>query len=56
MSVMSINESVVRVVILDISGLYAQIHDQGYFEKERVPDIQQQYSDPKHWQVLVLDD
>ena len=56
MSVMSINESVVRVVILDISGLYVQIHDQGYFEKESVSDIQQHYSDPKHWRVLVLDD
>ena len=56
MSVMSINESVVRVVILDISGLYVQIHDQGYFEEENIFDIQQQYSDPKHWRVLVLDD
>ena len=53
---MSINESVVRVIILDISGLYAQIHNQGYFEKESISDIKQQYSDPKHWQVLVLDD
>ena len=56
MSVMSINESVVRAIILDISGLYVQIHDQGYFEKESVSDIQQKYSDPKHWRVLVLDD
>lgn len=56
MSVMSINESVVRVVILDISGLYAQIHDQGYFEKESISGIQQKYSDPKHWRVLVLDE
>lgn len=56
MSVMSIDESVIRVVILDISGLYAQIYNPGYFEKESVSDIQQKYSDPKHWQVLVLDD
>lgn len=56
MAVMSINESAVRVVILDISGLYAQIYNQGYFEKESIFGIQQQYSDPKHWRVLVLDD
>lgn len=56
MAVMSINESAVRVVILDISGLYVQIYDQGYFEKESISDIQQQFSDPKHWRVLVLDD
>lgn len=56
MSVMSIDESTVRAVILDISGLYAQIHDQGYFEKESISDIQQQYYNPKHWRVLVLDD
>lgn len=56
MAVMSIEESVVRVVILDISGLYVQIHNQGYFEEESISSIQQQYSDPKHWRVLVLDD
>ena len=56
MAVMSINESVVRVVILDISGLYVQIFDQGYFKKESISGIQQQYSDSKHWRVLVLDD
>lgn len=56
MSVMSISESVVRVVILDISGLYAQIYNQGYFKKESISDIRHQYSDPKHWRVLVLDD
>ena len=56
MAVMSINESVVRVVILDISGLYAQIYDQGYFEEASISDIRQQYSDQKHWRVLVLDD
>lgn len=56
MSVMSIDESAIRVIILDISGLYAQIYDQGYFEETVISDIKQQYSDPKHWRVLVLDD
>lgn len=56
MSVMSLDKSAVRVIILNISGLYAQIHNQGYFVKESISSIQQQYSDPKHWRVLVLDD
>lgn len=45
----------VRVIVLDISGLYVQIHDQGYFDKSTIKDIQQQYSDTEHWRVLVLD-
>lgn len=28
-----IKENLVRVVILDISGIYAQIHNQGYFDE-----------------------
>ena len=51
----NIDENLVFVIILDISGIYAQIYDQGYHNKEDVKDIQQQYSDTKHWRVLVLD-
>lgn len=50
-----IKESVVQVVILDISGIYAQIHNQGYFDKEQVEEILNQYSNKEHWRVLVLD-
>ena len=50
----NIDENLVFIIILDISGVYAQIYDQGYHNKEDVKDIQQQYSDPKHWRVLVL--
>ncbi len=53
--VTEIRENLVHIVILDISGIYAQIHNQGYFDKEQITDIQQQYSDTKHWRVLVLD-
>lgn len=53
--VIEMKENLVRIVILDISGIYAQIHNQGYFEKETVNEIKQQYSDEKHWRVLVLD-
>ena len=51
-----ISENIVHVVILDISGVYAQIHNQGYFDKLSIDDIKQQYSDTKRWRVVVLDE
>ena len=50
-----ISENIVHVVILDISGVYAQIHNQGYFDRTVVEEIKQQYSDTQHWRVVVLD-
>ena len=52
----NISDNLVRVAILDISGLYAQIHNQGYFDKSSIGEIKQQYSDTKRWRVVVLDD
>lgn len=49
-----IKDHAIHVVILDISGIYAQIHDQGYFDLETVEEVQRQYSNTKHWRVLVL--
>ena len=49
-----IKENLVRVVILDISGTYAQIHNQGYFDKSSIDEIKQQYSDTQRWRVIVL--
>ena len=51
-----ISENIVHVVILDISGIYAQIHNQGYFDKLSIDDIKQQYSDTRRWRVVVLDE
>lgn len=51
----TIPDNIKRVVILDISGIYAQIHNQGYFEKKQIKEIQNQYSDTERWRVLVLD-
>ena len=51
-----ISENIVHVVILDISGVYAQIHNQGYFDKSSIDDIRQQYSNTEHWRVVVLDE
>ena len=50
-----IKSDAIRVVILDISGVYIQIHDQGYFDSKTVEEIQMRYSDTEHWRVLVLD-
>lgn len=50
----TISENLVRIIILDISGIYAQIHNQGYFDRETVEDIKKQYSDER-WRVLVLE-
>lgn len=47
--------NMVRVIVLDISGVYAQIHDQGYFDSRSVEDIQRQYSDNKHWNTLIIE-
>lgn len=50
-----IKDDSIHIVILDISGVYVQIYDQGYFDLETVEEIHRQYSDTKHWRVLVLD-
>ena len=51
-----ISEDIVRVIVLDISGIYAQIHNQGYFDKSSIDDIKKQYSDTERWRVIVLDE
>ena len=51
-----VSKNLVRVIILDISGIYAQIHNQGYFDKSSIDDIKKQYSDTERWRVVVLDE
>lgn len=53
--IVELKDDIKHVVVLDISGIYAQIYNQGYFDKENIEWIQQQYSDRKHWKVLILD-
>ena len=52
----NISDNLVHIVILDISGIYAQIHNQGYFDRTSIDDIKQQYSDTERWRVVVLDE
>ena len=53
--IVGLRDDIKHVVILDISGIYAQIHNQGYFDKTSIDDIKQRYSDIEHWRVVVLD-
>lgn len=53
--IVNIADDIVRVVVLDVSGIYVQIHNQGYFDRNTIEDIQKQYTDTEHWRVLVLD-
>ena len=50
-----ISANLLHIVILDVSGIYAQIHNQGYFDKSSIDDIKEQYSDTRRWRVIVLD-
>lgn len=51
----NISDNLIHIVILDISGIYVQIHNQGYFDKASVEEINRQYSDNKHWKVIELE-
>ncbi len=51
----AVKENLVEIVILNISGIYAQIHNQGYFDRTSIESIQNQYSNKELWRVLVLD-
>lgn len=52
---LQMKSNLVQVIVLDISNIYAQIHNQGYFDKENIEEIKEQYSDTTHWRVVVLD-
>lgn len=41
MIITEISEDLIRVVILDVSGLYAQIYDELYCSKEKYNDVLQ---------------
>ena len=50
-----IPDNLIQVIILDISGIYANIHNQGYFNRVSIDEIKKQYSDEKHWRVVIVD-
>lgn len=52
--VTTVQPDLVHIVILDVSGVYAQIHDQGYFKKDSLDSIFREYNDETHWRVITL--
>ena len=53
--VLETKENLVHIIILDISGIYAQIYNDGYFEKNQIDSIKEQYSNEKRWCVVIVD-
>ena len=49
-----IKDNLIRVIILDISGVYTQIYDQGFYPDSEVCKIKKMYSDRDRWRVIVL--
>ena len=49
-----VENNAIRVIVLDISGMYAQIYDQGYYDKNDIDGIKQKYSDKAKWLVLAI--
>lgn len=49
-----LSDDLCRVVVLDISGLYVQIYEQGYFSLEETRKMFEIYKNKNHWRFLVL--
>ena len=49
-----IAENFIHVVILDISGVYVQIHNDGYFDRMSLDEIEKQYKDKSHWRIVIV--
>lgn len=52
--VVEMTDNLIHVVILDISGVYAQIHNDGYFDMVSLDDINEQYKDKSHWRIVII--
>ena len=52
--VVEMTDNLIHVVILDISGVYVQIHNDGYFDKVSLDEIKRQYNDKSHWRSVVI--
>lgn len=53
--VLETKENLVHIIILDISGIYAQIYNDGYFDKSQIESIKEQYSNEKRWRVVIVE-
>lgn len=49
------SNKIVQAIILNISGLYAQIHDQKYCNEAELAQVKERYSDTEYWRIVVVD-
>lgn len=52
--IVEIADNLIHVVILDISGIYVQIHNDGYFDEESLDEIKNQHKDKSHWKIIIV--
>lgn len=52
--IVEMTDNLIHVVILDISGVYAQIHNDGYFDRKTLDNIKKQYSDETRWKIVII--
>lgn len=52
--IVEMTDSLIHVVILDVSGVYVQIHNDEYFDKMSLDEIENQYKDKSHWRIVII--
>lgn len=52
--IVEMTDNLIHVVILDVSGVYVQIHNDGYFDKVSLDEIENQYKDKSHWRIVII--
>ena len=52
--IVEMTDSLIHVVILDVSGVYVQIHNDGSFDKVSLDEIENQYKDKSHWRIVII--
>lgn len=51
---LQINEGLIRVIILDVDNLYAQIYDELYCSKEKYNEIISEFSDSARYKIIIV--
>lgn len=52
--IVEMTDNLIHVVILDISGVYVQIHNDWYFDRVSLDEIEKQYKDKSHWRIVII--
>lgn len=51
---LQINDGLIRVVILCVSGLYSQIYDELYCTKEKYEQLMLEFGDSKKYKIVEI--